>query len=96
LWPTVQYTSSPDQIGNHLDKTFTHALAKLRIFFSVQYPYSQQNRVEATGPGSFFSGTDVYGRGAFDSAKNDKRQTPQAPVRNRQTRKVANAKVRIG
>jgi len=39
--------------------------------------------------------------GTFDSAKNHKRQkpqapTPQAPVRNRQTRKVANAKVRIG
>jgi len=33
--------------------------------------------------------------GAFDSAKNHK-LTPQAPVRNRQTRKVANAKVRIG
>jgi len=35
-------------------------------------------------------------RGAFDSAKNQQAPTPQAPVRNRQTRKVANAKVRIG
>ena len=35
-------------------------------------------------------------RGAVDSAKNHKAPTPQAPVRNRQTRKVANTKVRIG
>jgi len=35
-------------------------------------------------------------RGAFDSAKNPQAPTPQAPVRNRQTSKVANAKVRIG
>jgi len=35
-------------------------------------------------------------RGAFDSAKNHKAPTPQAPVRNRKTRKVANAKVRTG
>jgi len=43
----------------------------------------------------------IHRGGAFDSAKNHKRQkpqapTPQAPVRNRQTRKVANAKVRMG
>jgi len=41
------------------------------------------------------------GGGAFDSAKNHKRQkpqapTPQAPVRNRLTRQVTKAKVRIG
>jgi len=35
-------------------------------------------------------------RGAFDSAKNHKRQRRKVPVRNRQTRKVANAKVRLG
>ena len=35
-------------------------------------------------------------RGAFDSAKNHKRQRRKRPVRNRQTRKVADANVRIG
>jgi len=35
-------------------------------------------------------------RGAFESAKKPQVPTPQVPVRNRQTRKVANAKVRIG
>jgi len=34
-------------------------------------------------------------RGAFDSAKNHKRQRRKRH-RNRQTRKVANAKIRIG
>jgi len=34
--------------------------------------------------------------GASDSAKKPQAPTPQAPVRNRQTRKVANTKVRIG
>jgi len=34
-------------------------------------------------------------RGAFDSAKKQA-PTPQAPVHNRQTRKVASAKVRMG
>jgi len=36
------------------------------------------------------------GGGAFDSAKKPQAPTPQAPARNRQTRKVAKAKVRIG
>jgi len=41
-------------------------------------------------------GVCKFSWGAFDSAKNPQAPTPQAPVRNCQTRKVANAKVRIG
>jgi len=40
--------------------------------------------------------TDIFGLGGIWERQKSQAPTPQAPVRNRQTSKVANAKVRIG